>query len=408
MDNYCTIYSHELCFDSIISEVNKIFPDAKITQTEEDGLKIISGTIKGGFLKSNKEFKISYRERLKPSYQITEMDSDLTQNLAGMSGFVQSLPTSHEKVKGLLIQKIQTINSEFAVLWQGNLTDELKAFCTTICQATNAIVFVAPGRNISQSTEQHFLDKNLDLILDPKGNCRIEDLDVQINSSYFDSNQDEVTADQKARKAKNEEIITARGIKLNKHLPCVESEAEVTIRSVKEIAERVTILALTNMVAFNHIEGGQALEYLEKNGIQDWATPKEMAFLNDPTDQSKSNETWKCECIWVFMWTLNIIDDLGFPDTLADLNQVPIEKYPIGEGRDPKDFASGNYKLRTKAEILDANDLYYRFDWACVDDRVKGQEQTIIHPGVVYERHYALNWLINYSGQAWDEVSCDT
>ena len=29
-------------------------------------------------------------------------------------------------------------------------------------------------------------------------------------------------------------------------------------------------------------------------------------------------------------------------------------------------------------------------------------------PSVVYERHYALNWLIGYCDQSWDEVTTDT
>jgi hypothetical protein len=28
--------------------------------------------------------------------------------------------------------------------------------------------------------------------------------------------------------------------------------------------------------------------------------------------------------------------------------------------------------------------------------------------GVVQERHYALNWLIGYCGQDWDDITTDT
>ena len=30
------------------------------------------------------------------------------------------------------------------------------------------------------------------------------------------------------------------------------------------------------------------------------------------------------------------------------------------------------------------------------------------YSGVVMERHYALNWLIGYSDQEWDDVTTDT
>ena len=48
-------------------------------------------------------------------------------------------------------------------------------------------------------------------------------------------------------------------------------------------------------------------------------------------------------------------------------------------------------------------------NWACVDARVK--EETAsgkLHPGIVYERHYALNWLTLHRQQAWDNVTTDT
>ena len=53
-------------------------------------------------------------------------------------------------------------------------------------------------------------------------------------------------------------------------------------------------------------------------------------------------------------------------------------------------------------------DLYYRADWACVDARIGENEIKSLNPGLVYERHYAFNWLIRYRDQEWDDVSCDT
>ena len=108
------------------------------------------------------------------------------------------------------------------------------------------------------------------------------------------------------------------------------------------------------------------------------------------------------------MWALNIVDNLGFPNEMADLNNIPMEKYPIGKDKNPIDFINSQVKVRSKAEILDANDLYYRMDWACVDARINGNQITEVNSRVVYERHYALNWLINHFEEEWDDVSCDT
>ena len=102
------------------------------------------------------------------------------------------------------------------------------------------------------------------------------------------------------------------------------------------------------------------------------------------------------------------MDELGTPDTMCDLNIVSSDKYPIGPENDPLDFIKNNTRIRTVSEILDASDLYYRTDWACVDARLNGGELENINCGVVYERHYALNWLVNYMEQEWDDISCDT
>jgi hypothetical protein len=65
--------------------------------------------------------------------------------------------------------------------------------------------------------------------------------------------------------------------------------------------------------------------------------------------------------------------------------------------------------LRPVAEVLDEADLIYRYDWAVVDARINNKPVPLgVDPGVVQERHYALNWLIGYMDQDWDDVSTDT
>lgn len=66
-------------------------------------------------------------------------------------------------------------------------------------------------------------------------------------------------------------------------------------------------------------------------------------------------------------------------------------------------------RLRPQADILDACDLIYRYHWAVVDARLKNAPAPAgLDSGVVYERHYALNWLVGYMDQDWDDISTDT
>jgi hypothetical protein len=405
----CTIYSHNSGFDSIKELILSKFPKGNILISKHDELDIIELEIEDGNLSSPQKIKISYRERAEPSYQIPEInDSALTANLKGLYGFVHSLPTINEKVKELFLHKIQTLNSEFTIIEEEGEVEDLKNIIKNIAGELDAILFVQPNTVISKSVGQHFLDKNLDLIIDTEGNCEINELDVKINSAYFDADQNQLEADQTQRKENNERILEEHNVKINKNLPCIESESETTIRTPKEIAQRVSALAVVNLVAFNSISPEEATDYLQNYNLWDFTTENEKEFLANPTDDKKANESWKCEGIWVLMWALNKIETLDFPDEFCDLENIDPDDYPVGQDKDPNIFIDSIVSIRSKSEILDANDLYYRYNWACVDERINGRQIEEINPGIVYERQYALNWLINYMEQDWDHVSCDT
>ena len=211
-----------------------------------------------------------------------------------------------------------------------------------------------------------------------------------------------------SRKEQSEQILKTHNIKVNYNLPHIEADEEVSIRYGTEIAQRLTVLCVTNLVAFDNITGVKALEYLEEHNLLKFITPDEKAFLENPTPESRNQESWKCECIWVLAWSLNFINDLEFPDHLCDLNKIAEKDYPISDSSDPNIYLNKNFTVRSKTELLDAADLYYRMDWAVVDARLNGLSIEPLNPGVVYERHYALNWLINYMDQEWDDISCDT
>lgn len=53
-------------------------------------------------------------------------------------------------------------------------------------------------------------------------------------------------------------------------------------------------------------------------------------------------------------------------------------------------------------------DLYYGLDWAAIELRIKGHPSDKADEGVIRERHRALNWLIWYMNQDWDDVKTDT
>jgi hypothetical protein len=135
-------------------------------------------------------------------------------------------------------------------------------------------------------------------------------------------------------------------------------------------------------------------------------TPKEKEFIanRDPTEHDRVQFTWRYECYWVMLWALGIVDKLERPDKICDVKLAV--SFLREKGRDG--FLK-EAKLRPQNEILDAADLIYRYHWAVVDARINDREAPAgLDGGVVMERHYALNWLIGYEDQEWDDISTDT
>ena len=111
--------------------------------------------------------------------------------------------------------------------------------------------------------------------------------------SSFSFKTKNTTDKELTRKEKSEKVIKEKGIKINYNLPNIESEKETTLRTPKEVAQRVVVLATTNMVAFNGMTGPDAIDYLKKYKLWNVTTPNEKDFLSNPTQDKKSQETWK-------------------------------------------------------------------------------------------------------------------
>ncbi|MDE5746087.1 MAG: DUF4272 domain-containing protein, partial [Acetatifactor sp.] len=64
---------------------------------------------------------------------------------------------------------------------------------------------------------------------------------------------------------------------------------------------------------------------------------------------------------------------------------------------------------KTSDELLAECDLIFCLDWACVDARIHGTQIQAVNSDIVYEWHYALNWLVGAEGITdWDKVRTTT
>ena len=208
------------------------------------------------------------------------------------------------------------------------------------------------------------------------------------------------------RKRRSEAILQIEGVPFIAHLPVIEDEETAQIRSLVEVAWRAMAL---NIVAVKGegLEQDRVREIIEQYNLEHAFTPKEREFIFNaqPSEHDRIQFAWRYECYWVLLWALSYIEELGRPDQICD---VPRAVHLMVD-RTAEEFIR-DAKLRSASEILDAADLIYRYDWACVDARLKGRRAPAgLDAGVVMERHHALNWLVGYAdNEEWDDVSTDT
>jgi hypothetical protein len=208
-----------------------------------------------------------------------------------------------------------------------------------------------------------------------------------------------------ARKARSIAILKREKVPFIDHLPLIETEAEAKRRSTEEVADRAMALCIV-AVKGEGLEQEKVERIVKKFAVTDAFSPEERKFVEnpEPSQRDRVQFSWRYECYWVMLWALGFVDDLARPDKMCDVGKAVSLLIDLG-----REGFVAKAKLRPATEILDAADLIYRYHWATTEARVKNQEPPArLEPGVTQEWHHALDWLIGYSDQEWDDVTTDT
>ncbi|WLR41830.1 DUF4272 domain-containing protein [Bacillus carboniphilus] len=207
------------------------------------------------------------------------------------------------------------------------------------------------------------------------------------------------------RKHQSERKLSEMNIPINHHLPFTEDTKQVTVRKKEDIINRIiplTIVSAKSMGAPNE----KLAEFIEQFKASELFTEDEHNFLKskNPNQNDIMNFSWKIECVWVLLWSIHLISNVEDLSTTCDVDLV----YEMVLTSSIQELLS-KADLRPTSEIMDAVDYVYRAHWAVREAQINGKTiPSNLDPGVVYERHYALNWIVNYMEQEWDEVSTDT
>ena len=244
-----------------------------------------------------------------------------------------------------------------------------------------------------------------------------------VDSEYPDpSGWEAATEAQASRAARSFAKMKPRKVPVYEGPLFVSDDEVARIRDPQEAARRALVLWAVELRA-EGVPRSEAIGLIEQLDLGDSLSPQERAFLDqsEPDSEQARRLVWRLEAIWVLLWALGHVDELAWPDGMCD---VAMLAKIMKEHEDDPEFIRGA-KLRSKSEIIDAQDLTMRIHWAIRDAQLRDgmippnldwtlQGERIMVPmsravGVVEQRHYVLNWLVNYPEPAgWDDVDTPT
>jgi hypothetical protein len=216
------------------------------------------------------------------------------------------------------------------------------------------------------------------------------------------------------RKRASIAYIRERNIPHLETLPELPPAADCLWKSEEDIARRAVALLIVIQYACDVAQGEDlaaskdfVTEMLRKFGVERHLTDNERELLQDenPAGQAAVNIAWQYEAYWVLIWALGLEESLDFPDRICDCD------YAIQVVSECDSFEEFYRKtaMRSREEIMDEADKIYRLHWACVNNRINGQEAPAgMNESIVVERRRGLFWMIGRFDEAWDDISMDT
>lgn len=227
-----------------------------------------------------------------------------------------------------------------------------------------------------------------------------------------------------ARKADSETALRAMGLEPLAALPPVFGAGELRLREAREVAGRC--LALTAVAVTGELvrDGDPAMHRLALERIPAAGpalSPWERAFIKAEgrrpgllasllggrarySMEDVAKAVWRYEGAALLLWALGIRESLPFPDRPCDAGALVSEVMALDHQRFQREA-----RLRDPGELLDALDLHYRLHWLTTEHRVNGRGLAVeVHDGVVWERHWTLNWLTRFEDVDWDDITTPT
>lgn len=213
-----------------------------------------------------------------------------------------------------------------------------------------------------------------------------------------------------ARAIRSREAMASHEIPCDVSLSAELSEDDIDLRPTMDIVRRAAALLCVCLTARAYTSPREITSPLtwsvslikrfnERFLVSSAFSPKEKAYVDAPSKDQHSAYLQRSEACAVLLWSLGLMP-LSWPDTPADLGALN----NCLKDTDMNTLCASVH-IRSAGELADAYDLTARLHALCVRSDLRQIADTHLDPDIIYERHYALNWLLGVNGiTRWDSV----
>lgn len=206
-----------------------------------------------------------------------------------------------------------------------------------------------------------------------------------------------------------EEEMTRHGIPLEYSVSAQLEPTAIHLPSRDDMLKRACSLMFVSYAARQagaKAEGtaitriNRALERLDAAyDLRSALTPKENAMIQQPSSARAEMLKSRAEASATILWALGLFE-LSWPSSPCD-NKALETLFASSSLH----ALAGEAAPREQEELLYQYELTTRLHSACLNLSAAQSKELELDQDVIYERHYALNWLLGVSGRkAWDDI----